>query len=177
MNSRHVLLLVVATAGIMVAGVMVGAVALSPGAVLHGLLDADAPAGVIVRRLRVPRVLLGFLVGGSLGISGAALQALIRNPLADPFLLGLSGGAGLGAVIAIAFGIGGAWAIPLMAFGGALLAIGLVYRLGVVSGGRLDPRILLLAGVVTGAFASSLMSAIIVLSDADRLRNAFLWLL
>ncbi|MGH7657382.1 MAG: FecCD family ABC transporter permease, partial [Gemmatimonadales bacterium] len=177
MKSGHVVLLVLAIAGIMVASIMVGAVALSPGAVLHGLIDPDAPAGVIVRRLRVPRVLLGFLVGGSLGISGAALQALIRNPLADPFLLGLSGGAGLGAVIAIAFGIGGAWAIPLMAFGGALLAIGLVYRLGVVSGGRLDPRILLLAGVVTGAFASSLMSAIIVLSDADRLRNAFLWLL
>lgn len=177
MKTRHVVILAILTAAIMGGSVMTGAVALSPGSVLRGLVDADAPAGVIVRQLRVPRVLLGFLVGGSLGISGAALQALIRNPLADPFLLGLSGGAGLGAVIAIAFGLGGAWTIPLMAFGGALLAIGLVYRLGIVPGGRLDPRVLLLAGVVTGAFASSLMSAIIVLSDADRLRDAFLWLL
>jgi iron complex transport system permease protein len=121
--------------------------------------------------------MLAFLVGGSLGICGAALQAMIRNPLAEPYLLGLSSGAGLGAVIAIATRAGGAWAVPIAAFIGALAAVALVYRLSLVSGRRLDPHVLLLSGVVVGAFAGALMSAVMVLSDAPGVRNAFLWLL
>jgi iron complex transport system permease protein len=121
--------------------------------------------------------MLAFLVGGSLGICGAALQAMIRNPLAEPYLLGLSSGAGLGAVIAIATRAGGAWAVPIAAFVGALAAVALVYRLSLVSGRRLDPHVLLLSGVVVGAFAGALMSAVMVLSDAPGVRNAFLWLL
>src|SRR5690606_10942364 len=89
----------------------------------------------------------------------------------------LSGGAGLGAVLAIAARTGGAWVVPASAFAGALAAVALVYRLSLVGGRRLDPRVLLLAGVVVGAFASAVMSAVIVLSDAPQLRNAFLWLL
>jgi iron complex transport system permease protein len=158
-------------------GIAVGSVPLDASAVWDGLLRADAPASAIVRELRVPRVLLAFLVGGGLGLTGAALQALVRNPLADPYLLGLSGGAGLGAVLAIAARTGSAWAVPVSAFAGALGAVALVYRLSVVGGKRLDPRVLLLAGVVVGAFAAAVMSAIIVLSDAPQLRNAFLWLL
>ncbi len=131
----------------------------------------------IVRDLRAPRVVLAFLVGGSLGICGAALQAMIRNPLAEPYLLGLSSGAGLGAVIAIATRAGGAWAVPVAAFMGALSAVALVYRLSLVSGRRLDPHVLLLSGVVVGSFAGALMSAVMVLSDAPGVRNAFLWLL
>ena len=137
----------------------------------------DETAAVIVRELRLPRVLLAFLVGGSLAVTGAALQALVRNPLADPYLLGLSGGAGLGAVTAIVLQLGNAWAIPISAMAGALLAIVLVYRLAIVSGSVLDARILILAGVVVGAFAASLMGAIISLSPAHEVRNAFLWLL
>jgi iron complex transport system permease protein len=110
-------------------------------------------------------------------VCGAALQAMIRNPLAEPYLLGLSSGAGLGAVIAIALRAGGAWSIPLAAFLGSLGTVVLVYRLSVVSGRRLDPHVLLLSGVVVGAFAGALMSAIMVLSDAPGVRNAFLWLL
>jgi iron complex transport system permease protein len=121
--------------------------------------------------------MLAFLVGGSLGVCGAALQAMIRNPLAEPYLLGLSSGAGLGAVIAIATRAGGAWAVPIAAFIGALAAVALVYRLSLVSGRRLDPHVLLLSGVVVGAFAGALMSAVMVLSDAPGVRNAFLWLL
>ncbi len=158
-------------------GLVAGTVPLGPGEVWRGLWSADAPASVIVRELRVPRVLLAFLVGGSLAVCGAALQAMIRNPLAEPYLLGLSGGAGLGAVIALASRAAGPWAVPVAAFAGALAAVGLVYRLSVVAGRRLDPRILLLSGVVVGAFAGALMSAIIVLSDAPTVRNAFLWLL
>ena len=170
-------LLIVAVPLVLVTGIALGSVALSPAAVWEGLTSATSPHALIVRELRVPRVLLAFLVGGSLGVSGAVLQAIVRNPLADPYLLGLSGGAGLGAVIAIALDAGAAWAVPASAFGGALLAVTLVYRLAVVSGRRLDPRVLLLAGVVVGAFAAAVMSAVIVLSDAPRLRNAFLWLL
>jgi iron complex transport system permease protein len=158
-------------------GLAAGTVPLEPGDVWRGLWSPDAPASVIVRELRVPRVLLAFLVGGSLAVCGAALQAMIRNPLAEPYLLGLSGGAGLGAVLALASRAAGPWAVPIAAFAGALAAVGLVYRLSLVAGRRLDPRILLLSGVVVGAFAGALMSAIIVLSDAPTVRNAFLWLL
>jgi iron complex transport system permease protein len=158
-------------------GLAAGAVPLPLSEVWTGLWRSDSEASAIVRDLRTPRVLLAFLVGGSLGICGAALQAMIRNPLAEPYLLGLSRGAGLGAVIAIASQAGGAWAVPLAAFLGALAAVALVYRLSLVSGRRLDPHVLLLSGVVVGAFAGALMSAIMVLSDAPGVRNAFLWLL
>src|SRR5213594_3914900 len=116
-------------------------VVLGPAAVPLGeLLRSD-----IVWNLRAPRALLAFLVGGALGTAGASLQALVRNPLADPYLLGLSGGAGLGAVAAIALHLAGPWALPLAAFAGALGAMGLVYRLGLVGGAELDPRVLILA--------------------------------
>jgi iron complex transport system permease protein len=158
-------------------GLTAGSVALPLHDVWNGLIHGQGPGAGIVRDLRAPRVVLAFLVGGSLAVSGAALQAMIRNPLAEPYLLGLSSGAGLGAVIAIASEAAGPWAIPLAAFIGALAAVALVYRLSVVSGRRLDPHVLLLSGVVVGAFAGALMSAIMVLSDAPGVRNAFLWLL
>src|SRR5439155_195200 len=113
----------------------------------------DIVGSPIVWQLRLPRAVLAFLVGGALGVSGVALQALVRNPLADPFLLGLSGGAGLGAVAAIALDLQGPWALPLAAFVGAVSAMALVYRLGLMGGAELDPRILLLGGVAVGAFA------------------------
>src|SRR2546428_1637322 len=127
--------------------VAVLAVALSvvvgPAAVPLGeLLRSD-----IVWNLRAPRALLAFLVGGSLGVAGAGLQALVRNPLADPFLLGLSGGAGLGAVVAIALHLTGPWALPIAAFMGALAALGLVYRLGLIGGGNPAPGAPALGGV------------------------------
>jgi iron complex transport system permease protein len=137
---------------------------------------AELARSDIVRSLRLPRAIVAFLVGGALALSGASLQALVRNPLADPFLLGLSGGAGLGAVLAIALHAPGPWVLPLAAFGGALLAMALVYRLGLVGGSALDPRVLILAGVAVGAFASAVTTAIVALSEAAELRNAFLWL-
>jgi ABC-type Fe3+-siderophore transport system permease subunit len=160
-----------------VIGLAVGAVSLAPREVVAALLSPDAPGAAIVRQIRLPRVLLAFLVGGGLGVSGAALQALVRNPLADPYLLGISGGAGLAAVLAMALGLSGAWGVPLVAFVGGLGAVGLVYRLSTVAGSRLDPRVLVLAGVVVSAFTGSLMTAVLTLSNAEQLRNAFLWLL
>src|SRR5437016_3460275 len=135
----------------------------------------DLLASPIVWQLRLPRAVLAFLVGGALGVSGVGLQALVRNPLADPFLLGLSGGAGLGAVVAIAFHLPGPWALPLAAFVGAVGAMALVYRLGLMSGAELDPRSLLLGGVAVGAFAAAITTALVSLAEATELRNAFLW--
>ena len=170
-------LLALAVAASLGIGLAAGSVPLSPPEVWRGIRGLDPSAAVIVRELRAPRVLLAFMVGGSLAVSGAALQAMIRNPLAEPYLLGLSGGAGLGAVIALATGAAGAWSVPVAAFLGAIAAVALVYRLSLVAGQRLDPRVLLLAGVVVGSFAGALMSAIIVLADSAAVRNAFLWLL
>ncbi len=162
----------------MAVGLAVGPAAIDLAGVWNGLIGAGDEATVaIVRDLRVPRVVLAFLVGGCLAVTGAALQALVRNPLADPYLLGLSGGAGLGAVAAIALGVGGAWTVPAAALVGALLAILLVYRVALVAGSVLDARVLLLGGVVVGAFAASVMGAIMALSPAPEVRNALMWLL
>ncbi|HUL48512.1 MAG TPA: iron ABC transporter permease [Gemmatimonadales bacterium] len=151
---------------------LVLSVALGPTHVPLGALATSD----IVRSIRLPRGVLAFLVGGALGVSGAALQAIVRNPLADPFLLGLSGGAGLGAVLAIAAHATGGWAVPIAALAGALLAMGLVYRIGLVGGAELDPRVLILGGVAVGAFAGALTTAIVSLANAVELRNAMLWL-
>jgi iron complex transport system permease protein len=161
-----------ATLGIVAILALIASIVLGPAAVpLTELARSD-----IVWNLRAPRAVLAFLVGGSLGVAGAGLQALVRNPLADPFLLGLSGGAGLGAVVAIALHLTGPWIVPLAAFAGALGALVLVYRLGLIGGAALDPRILLLGGVAVGAFAAAITTAIVSLADAAELRNAFLWL-
>ena len=160
---------------------LLGAVTLATLAVALLLGPADIPWGdvltsPIVWQLRLPRAVLAFMVGGALGVSGVALQALVRNPLADPFLLGLSGGAGLGAVAAIALHLPGPWALPLAAFGGAVGAMVLVYRLALMGGAELDPRILLLGGVAVGAFAAAITTALVSLAEATELRNALLWL-
>jgi iron complex transport system permease protein len=152
---------------ILVLAITVGPTRIPLGEMLHS---------PIVWQLRAPRAILAFLVGGSLGIAGASLQSLVRNPLADPFLLGLSGGAGVGAVAAIALHLPGPWALPLAAFAGALLALAIVFRLGLVGGAELDPRILLLGGVAVGAFCGAVTTAIVSLTEASDLRNAYLWL-
>jgi iron complex transport system permease protein len=170
--------MVAASAAMLLVGLAVGPADLAPATVWQAVLGrGDEATAAIVRDLRLPRVLLAYLIGGSLAVTGASLQAVVRNPLADPYLLGLSGGAGLGAVAAIALGLGGAWAVPLAALVGAVLAIVLVYRVALAAGGHLDTRVLLLAGVVVGAFAASLMGAIMALSPAPEVRNALLWLL
>jgi iron complex transport system permease protein len=174
---RWTVLLALALAALL-CGLMLGPADIPWSEALRGLAGrGDETVVTIVRQLRAPRVLLTFFVGGSLAVTGAALQALVRNPLADPYLLGLSGGAGVGAVLAIALHFGGAWSVPAAAFVGALVAIGLVYRLALVAGAGVDPRVLLLAGVVVSAFGGAILGAIFSLSTAAELRNAMLWLL
>jgi iron complex transport system permease protein len=159
-------------------GLGVGGSGLGAGETLAALAGrGDQTARAIIWELRAPRVVLGFLVGGSLAVAGAALQALVRNPLADPYLLGLSGGASLGAVLAIVAGVSSLWATPLAAFAGALLTIVAVYRLALAAGAGLDSRVLLLAGVVVGAFAGAITSGILSVSESVQARTAMVWLL
>ena len=160
------------------AGVAVGASPIAPADLIAALLRrSGSTAQDIVWTLRLPRVVLGFAVGGALAAAGAALQALVRNPLADPYLLGISGGAGLGAVLALAAGLVSAWVLPAAAFAGALAATLVVYRLALVAGGALDSRVLLLAGVVVGAFAGAIVLGLLSVSEATRLKSATLWLM
>jgi iron complex transport system permease protein len=162
---------------LLIASLAIGAVPIAPGDVFRALVGTgDAVATTIVRELRLPRVLLGMLVGCALGSSGAALQGTLRNALAEPYLLGVSGGAAGGAVIAMLLGVTDAGMVSLVAFAGAIGAVVLVLALARAAGGARDPRTLLMAGVVIGAFANALI--LILLSDAspERVRGAMWWI-
>ncbi|MEO8633141.1 MAG: iron ABC transporter permease [Chloroflexota bacterium] len=169
-------LLAVALVASAAAGILAGAVAIAPGDVLAALLGADSTNGTIIRELRLPRVLGAAIVGGALAAAGALLQGLLRNPLADPFVTGTSAGASLGAVLAVAAGFEPAL-VPLAAFGGAMGAIALVWRLARL-GGRTTVLTVLLAGVVLTSFAGALVTFVLVSSDrlALRLRAVLGWL-
>lgn len=133
-----------------------GRASLSPAEVLAGLFGyGDEAARLIVREVRLPRTLLGLLVGGTLGLTGAALQGLLRNPLAEPALLGVSGSASLGAVIAFYFGFAASFplALPLGGMAGALLAVTLLYAL---AGREASALTLILAGVAINSMAAAL---------------------
>ena len=153
-----------------------GAVDLPISRIFGALVDPARPEAMIIRELRLPRVVLAFGVGGALAVAGATLQAVVGNPLAEPWLLGLSGGAGLGAVLAIVLGLPPGWSVSACATLGAVAAITLVYRVSLVAGRRVDPRVLILAGVVVGAFASAISAAILAVTDPFTFRAAALWL-
>lgn len=154
-----------------------GAVSLTPLEVWQALAGrGDATAETIVRTIRLPRILLGLLVGAGLAGSGTALQAALRNPLAEPYLLGVSGGAALGAVLAVSIGGEGA-AIPIAAFVGALLAVQLVLMVARAAGGRTDPRILLMSGVVVGAFCTAVIMVALVRTPEGAVRGALWWMM
>jgi iron complex transport system permease protein len=150
--------LLVALAGVFVASLLTGEVWLTPAAIYRGLWLAPRPdlAGLIVLDLRLPRALLACLVGGTLGLSGAVLQGITRNPLAEPGLLGVSAGAALGAVVAIYFGIATVSTLltPVLGLAGALGACLLTFALG-RNGGTIA---LVLAGSAVSALAAALIS-------------------
>jgi iron complex transport system permease protein len=141
--------------------------------------SAEAASADIVLRVRLPRLILGLLVGAALATAGAIFQALLRNPLADPYVLGVSGGAALAGIMVLAFGglLGVSTSmVPIAAFGGGLLTTALLYW---VSGGpgRSGPTGLLLTGVVFNAFASAgivFLASIAGFFDGSRI---FLWLI
>jgi iron complex transport system permease protein len=134
--------------------------------------DQDA----ILFDIRLPRILLGAAVGGSLAVAGASYQSLLRNPLAEPYLLGISNGAAVGTMIALVFMGAHEWSRPLMAFSGALIATLVVYRLAQGRTGA-TPERLILAGVIVTTFLSSAIVFVTTLMDATRIRSFTFWLL
>lgn len=156
-----------------------GAVPLSVGEIVSSLRgEGTAISNSIVRELRLPRSLLAALVGGALAASGAAFQALLRNPLAEPYILGVSGGAALGAVGAITLGYAAAaWGLPIAAFAGAILAIVAVLRIAISFDRTLDTRILLLAGVVAAAFFNACILLALTFADTESFRSAIFWMM
>lgn len=137
-------------------------------------------AQVILLQVRLPRVLLGFMVGGCLAAVGVGLQALLRNPLADPYVLGISSGAALGAALAILLGIGttilSISTLPLFAFAGGLLSLVVVYRIA-ASYGRLPVHTLLLAGIILNAIFTALIMFITSIMDPNRAFGLMSWLM
>jgi len=162
------------------AAIAIGAVDISLAAVFAALLGSgDATAVAIVRDLRLPRVVLGALVGAGLGASGAALQGALRNPLAEPYLLGVSGGAAVGAVTAFALGVTSDGAITLAAFLGGIAAVFVALAVARVGGRsvRADVRTLLIAGVIVGAFANAAIMVALASSDPNTVRGALWWMM
>ena len=133
---------------------------------------------LVIEQLRLPRILEGALVGAALGVAGATMQGLFRNPMADPGIIGVSAGGAVGAVTAIAAGLDGLFllALPGFAFLGAMGAMALVYLIA-LAGGRFSVATLLLGGVAVSSFLGAVVSAIIVLTpDDDALREIIFWL-
>jgi iron complex transport system permease protein len=184
---------VVAVAVALVAGIAFGPVALPPGSVAAELLNllpgVRIDSGLtereiaIVTELRLPRVVLGLLVGAMLALAGSAYQGVFRNPLADPHLLGVAAGAGLGvtAVIATRSSTGDVTAdlpigVPLAAFLGALVAVALTWVLGAAGGRARTPATLILAGVAVSAFLAAAQT-FLMQRHVDSLREVYSWLL
>src|SRR5690349_3351579 len=130
----------------------------------------------ILFQIRLPRILLAAAVGGSLATAGASYQALLRNPLAEPYLLGISNGAAAGTMLALVFFGRFEWSRPLMAFAGALVATFAVYRLARGKVGA-SPERLILAGVIVTTFLSSVIVFVTTMMDATRIRFFTFWLL
>jgi iron complex transport system permease protein len=185
-SPRRVVLALASALAVLVAAAVV---ALGVGAAplslrdVAGALSGRAPselAATVVLDLRLPRVLLAALAGAGLAVAGAAFQALTRNPLADPAILGVAGGAALGAVLGQLAGLEGSLAgaagLSAVGFAGALLAAGAVYLIA-ASGGRLPIQTLLLAGVITGLFFSAVITLVISVVDFARLGGILHWLM
>ena len=165
-----------------------GAAGLPVGGVLVALFDwvpllsmessLSSAQESILFQIRLPRLVLGMLVGGSLGMAGAAYQGVFRNPLADPYLLGVSAGAGFGAVLALGFGLDLGWGpfdtVPAAAFLGALVAV--VASVAIARGGRTPPATLLLGGVAMAALFSAAQTYAIQRLDEARAREVLSWL-
>jgi len=157
-----------------------GVIHIPAGEVVSALQGSgDAATVSIIRNLRLPRIVLAGLVGAGLGMSGGALQGTLRNGLAEPYLLGVSGGAAVGAVIAFAFNATNDGIIALAAFAGAGVAVLLALLVARAAGraGRGDPRTLLMAGVVIGAFANAVIMIALANAPPNTIRGALWWMM
>lgn len=163
-------------AGLPIGGVVRALLGAVPGVTLEQTLTVQQEA--VLWQIRLPRTVLAALVGGSLAMAGAGYQGVFRNPLADPYLLGVSAGAGLGAVLALGFGLDLSWgpvaALPMAAFLGALLAVS--GSVMVARGSFRDPATLLLAGVAMAALFSAIQTYALQRLDQTRAREVLSWL-
>ncbi|QJQ99603.1 iron ABC transporter permease [Halomonas sp. PGE1] len=169
-------LLLAAALAALALSVSVGSVGVAPGelwAVLRG--GGEVLPRTLILELRVPRSLAAFAVGGLLAVAGALMQVLLRNPLADPYVLGLSGGASVGALAAMLAGLGGL-VVSGSAFAGALLSTLLVFGLAHGRGGWTPAR-LLLTGVVVAAGWGAVITLMLAVTPADRLPGMLYWLM
>ncbi|WBU52671.1 iron ABC transporter permease [Paracoccus sp. SCSIO 75233] len=150
-------------AGLFCASLLIGPANIGITDSLRALVSGDGATGLVMREIRLPRAVLALMIGGCLGLSGAAMQGYLRNPLAEPGLIGVSASAALGAVIALQTGFAAAFALalPLAALGMAGLAVGLVVLMAGPGGGSLA---LILAGVAVSALAGALTSLVLSLS-------------
>lgn len=180
MPSRHraafilisLCLLAVASFGV---ALMVGSYQVPVSEVLAALLGQAGGGGDIVLQLRLPRALAGFACGGLLALAGALMQVLLRNPLADPYVLGISGGAGVGAMFAILLGLP-VIGIDGLAFAGALGAMFIVFGLAHGDGSWTQTR-LLLTGVIVAAGCGALVALMLAIAEEHKLRGMLFWLM
>lgn len=153
-----------------------GSFAISWGDLWHVFTgQAQGHLSLIINELRLPRALAAFTTGGLLALAGALMQVLLRNPLADPYILGISGGSAVGALSAMLLGLGGA-AMSGSAFGGALLSLLLVFVIARGAGSWATHR-LLLTGVVIGSGWAAIISFLLAISAAQQLRPMLFWLM
>jgi iron complex transport system permease protein len=178
-NAARIGLLLLAAAAAALLAITTGAARLPLSAVMAAFGGAaDAATRTIVLELRLPRVVLALVAGGGLAVAGAVFQALLRNPLAEPYVLGVAGGAAVGAVAALTLGLSAVpAAVPAAALAGAIGAIVLVLRIAVQAGRALDTRVLLLAGVVVGAFFNAVILLLLTLADVESFRSAVFWMM
>ena len=190
LRASWVLLGLLAIVSAIAAGLLIGPADLESSGVILELIDrlplVTVDSGLssihanIIWEVRLPRVVLGALVGATLAVSGASYQAVFRNPLADPYLLGSAAGAGLGATIAIVTGSGDGMGtfdtVPLLAFLGSLAAVALTYFLGYSSGVRRSPAALLLAGVAVASFLTAIQT-FIQQRNVETIRQVYSWIL
>lgn len=173
-------LLTIATLGLLslatiATSLYVGSIDLSLSEVMLGLLDPASSSTTVIRDLRLPRTLAAFACGGLLALAGALMQVLLRNPLADPYILGISGGAGIGALLAIFMGFGVA-ALNGFAFMGALGAMLVVFGLSHGDGSWTQTR-LILTGVMFSAGCGAIITLLLSLAPEERLRGMMFWLM
>lgn len=131
----------------------------------------------IITKIRIPRLILGIAVGGALSLAGVILQGIYRNPLVEPYTLGISGGAALGVAIAIVFGLNkaiGSFMMPVLGFTGALLTVILVYSLGIRKG-KIRIQTMLLIGVMISFIASSIMMLLQSITDSSSMHGIIFW--
>ena len=178
-SSKHLLLLATLILLAMISfllSLLSGSVDLSLGQLLRELCQPQNDlAGQVLREIRIPRALAAFTTGGLLALAGVIMQVLLRNPLADPYILGISGGAAVGALSAILLGLGGWW-MSNAAFAGALLAVVLVF--GIANKfGRWSVTRLLLTGVVISAGWGAVINVLLTTSSSNNVQSMLFWLM